>query len=361
MKISLVANLALAVRVMIVGGFLLILPHITRKGLLFGTYVGEAPSEVAAGSRLLGRWHIGCVMVMAAPLLVGYGISFAGRPVAGSFIGTAILLGGALALYLRFHFQARKLAPAVAAEAAMRASASLGRPERQAVGLARLALGLCIVIALGTFAYVTIRLPDMNVESVAAVLFVPSANIVVSPFMALYALLAAGAKRSIRGGSGGRSIEAQNAFRATVTRLFSGSAVLICAFFALLSVQILRIGLSQAQSLGAAVWVVGGIVSAWLLGMLIWLVTRYGQAGALRERGTLEAPLTNGIASDARWVWGLFYIDREDASIMIEKRFGLGYTLNYGNPIAILIAVIFGVALLGLVGLTVFAVLTGRG
>ena len=111
----------------------------------------------------------------------------------------------------------------------------------------------------------------------------------------------------------------------------------------------------------AGLWVAGGIVSAWLLGSMIWLATRYGQGGALRERGTAEAPLTNGIANDAHWVLGLFYVDREDTSIMIEKRFGLGYTLNYGNPIAILIAVIFGVALLALVGLTVFAVLTGSG
>lgn len=361
MSISLLSNLALAIRVMIVGAFLLILPRITRKGLLFGAYVGEAPAEVAAGSRLLGRWYIGCMIVMAAPLVIGYGISLAGRPLAGSFIGTAILLAGALALYLRFHFQARKLAPAVAAEAAMRASASLEPPERRGVVLARLALGICIVISVGTFAYATIRLPDIDVESVAAVLFVPSVNIVVSPFMALYALLAAGAKRSIRGGSGGGSLEAQNAFRGTITRLMSWSALLVCAFLALLSVQIVRIGLSQAQSLGAAVWVTGGIVSAWLLGTMIWVLARYGQGGALRERGTAEAPLTNGIADDARWLWGLFYVDREDASLMVEKRFGLGYTFNYGNPIAILIVVILGVASLALVGLTVFAVLTGSG
>lgn len=361
MNISLVANLALAVRVAIVGAFLLILPHITRRGLLFGTYVGEAPSEVAAGSRLLGRWYIGCMMIMAAPLLVGYGISLAGRPVAGSLIGTVILLVGALALYLRFHFQARKLAPAVAAATAARASASLERPEQRAVGLARLVLAMCIVIAFATFAYTMIRLPDMDVESVAAVMFVPSVNVVLSPFLALYAVLAAGAKRSIRGGSGGRSVEAQNAFRATFTRLISGSALLTCAFLAFLSVRIVRLGLSQADSLGTGVWVAGAIVSAWLLGTMIWVATRHGQGGALRERGTVEAPLTDGIADDARWVWGLFYVDREDASIMIEKRFGLGYTMNYGNPTAILIAVIFGLALLALVGLTVFAVLTGGG
>jgi len=192
-------------------------------------------------------------------------------------------------------------------------------------------------------------------------LFVPSVNIVVSPFMALYALLAAGAKRSIRGGSGGGSLAAQDAFRGTITRLMSWSALLICAFLALLSVQVVRIGLSQAQSLGGAVWVTGGIVAAWLLGTMIWVLARYGQGGALRERGTVEAPLTNGIADDARWLWGLFYVDREDASLMVEKRFGLGYTFNYGNPTAILIVVILGVASLALVGLTVFAVLTGSG
>lgn len=361
MDISLLANLALAIRVMIIGGFLLILPHITRRGLLFGTYVGEATSQVSEGSRLLGRWYIGCVLVMAVPLIVGYGIALTGRPVAGNFIGTGILLVGAFALYLRFHFQARKLAPPVAAEAAAQAVASLERPERQGIGLARFAFGSCIVIAFGTFAYVLIRLPDMNVESVAAVIFVPNVNSVVSPFLALYALLAAGAKRSIRGGSGGRSLEAQTAFRAALTRLMSASALLICAFLAFLSVRIVRIGLYPTHSLGIGVWVVGGLVSAWLLGTLIWLATRYGQGGALREHGSVETPLTNGLANDARWVWGLFYVDRDDASIMVEKRFGLGYTLNYGNSIAILIAVIFGVALIGLAGLTVFAVLTGGG
>ncbi|MEH7238693.1 DUF1648 domain-containing protein [Bacillus sp. JJ1562] len=36
---------------------------------------------------------------------------------------------------------------------------------------------------------------------------------------------------------------------------------------------------------------------------------------------------------DAHWVGGLFYVNRNDPSIFVEKRFGVGWTLNFGNPI----------------------------
>jgi uncharacterized membrane protein len=34
---------------------------------------------------------------------------------------------------------------------------------------------------------------------------------------------------------------------------------------------------------------------------------------------------------DACWKWGLCYVNPADPSILIEKRFGVGYTLNFGN------------------------------
>ncbi len=111
-----VINLFLTVRVCVVGGILLVLPSITRKGLLFGAYVGEAFTDRDEARRLLGSWYLGCVILMAMSLLVGLGISFlAGRPVAGNLTGTAFLLLGALGLYLRFHSRARGLTPPLAA------------------------------------------------------------------------------------------------------------------------------------------------------------------------------------------------------------------------------------------------------
>ncbi|QCB97382.1 DUF1648 domain-containing protein [Arthrobacter sp. PAMC25564] len=35
---------------------------------------------------------------------------------------------------------------------------------------------------------------------------------------------------------------------------------------------------------------------------------------------------------DKHWRGGLFYINREDHALMVPRRFGLGWTLNFGNP-----------------------------
>ncbi len=352
MNEAMIANLALVFRVLLVGGILLILPRITRRGLLFGAYISEALADHDAAREVLRRWYIGCVMLMVLSLLVGLGISLAGRPIAGNFTGTAILLLGGFGLYLRFHFRARKLVPPAAAQQAQRAAAQFLGGEPKGVRLAKLALGICLPAAVATFVYAIVSHDgSWSDKSFITVMFVPSVNLVVSPFLALIALLTATAKRSIRGGSGGRSVEAQDAFRATMANVCSWPALLICGFMAVLSVQVVRIGLSEIRSLGVGVWVMAGIVFAFFLGNLIRIVKGYGQGGALMERGSVEAPLTNGLADNTHWVWGLFYVDRDDPSIMVESRFGIGYTLNYGNRKSILIVATFLVLSLGLVAL----------
>jgi len=35
---------------------------------------------------------------------------------------------------------------------------------------------------------------------------------------------------------------------------------------------------------------------------------------------------------DKNWRGGLFYINREDHALLVPRRFGLGWTLNFGNP-----------------------------
>jgi uncharacterized protein with PQ loop repeat len=362
MNEAMIANLALVFRVLLVGGILLILPRITRRGLLFGAYIGEALADHDAAREVLRRWYIGCVMLMVLSLLVGLGISLAGRPIAGNFAGTALLLLGGFGLYLRFYSWARKLAPPDAARQAERAAAPLVGGEPKGVGLAKFALGVCVLTSLATFAYAMgSHEGSWSDESFITVMFVPSVNLVLSPFLALIALLTATAKRSVRGGSGGRSVEAQNAFRAIITHVLTWMALLLCAFMTLLSVQVIRILRTEVISLGVGIWLMAGIVFVFFFGNLIRIVKEYGQGGALRERGTVEAPLTNGLANNAHWVWGLFYVDRNDPSIMVERRFGIGYTLNYGNRRAILIVVTFLMLSLSLVALALVGTLMGSG
>jgi hypothetical protein len=87
-----VVNFFLTLRVLMVGGILLVIPHITRKGLLFGVYVGEDTVKGRPGRQLLQSWRRSCLLTMLLSLVIGLGISVSGAPVAGNLTGTAVLL-----------------------------------------------------------------------------------------------------------------------------------------------------------------------------------------------------------------------------------------------------------------------------
>ncbi len=363
-----VVNLFFTVRVFVVGGILLILPSITRKGLVFGAYVGETMAEQGAAQSLRASWYLGCVMLMVLSLLVGFGISIAGKPVTGNLTGTGFLLLGALVLYLRWYSKARKLAPSQVADQAQIAVAPLVSAEAKGSGLAKLSLAFCLLASLATYAYAVGSYQDMLASvpvyartSFYKIILLPSLNLAVSAFLALSALLIAHAKRSIRGGSGGGSYEAQDAFRTTVANVFSWTALIVCAFMSYLSVQNIRAGQAGFRSLALEILVLSGFVVVFLAGNLVRIMKRYGQGGALIEAGSAEAPLTDGIADNTRWIGGLFYFDRDDPSIMVEQRFGLGYDLNYGNPTALLIVAAFFVLALSLVAVAVIGTKLGGG
>jgi len=62
---------------------------------------------------------------------------------------------------------------------------------------------------------------------------------------------------------------------------------------------------------------------------------KVGQSGS-RIEVKLEEEMITGITDvddDEHWKFGIFHINRNDPSVFVEKRFGLGWTINFGNPI----------------------------
>lgn len=53
----------------------------------------------------------------------------------------------------------------------------------------------------------------------------------------------------------------------------------------------------------------------------------------------IEGNITD-IDEDGYWKGGLLYFNKNDPSIFVEKRFGVGYTLNFANPIGYLIVIL---------------------
>jgi uncharacterized membrane protein len=66
--------------------------------------------------------------------------------------------------------------------------------------------------------------------------------------------------------------------------------------------------------------------------MLVFTVSlvRGGQGGS-RATAAVSAACKGDRTPDACWKWGLVYVNPADPSIMVEKRFGIGYTVNLGN------------------------------
>lgn len=74
----------------------------------------------------------------------------------------------------------------------------------------------------------------------------------------------------------------------------------------------------------------------------IYLGVKVGQGGS---RLDIRDDVTgNKVDDDRYWLGGFLYCNKEDPSLFVEKRFGIGYTLNFGNPkslIAIAALIIF--------------------
>jgi uncharacterized membrane protein len=63
----------------------------------------------------------------------------------------------------------------------------------------------------------------------------------------------------------------------------------------------------------------------WLfLGVLV-LIAVLSYLAALSARRNHSPP-------DRYWKGGVFYVNCDDPALFVDKRFGIGYTLNFGNP-----------------------------
>ena len=366
-----VVNLFLWVRVFLVGGIFIMFPRITRKGLFFGVYMGEEFAKGEAARAVIRAWDRGCGMVMASALLIGLIGTAAGNPVAGNLTGTAVLLLALTGLYFRSYSRVKAMwRPDVQGQSA-RATATLQAGNAKGETFAMVTLVICLVVSLATVLYALLSYPNMGARMPTLwsliggaegttevthlnVLYVPSWNLVVAPLYALLGLIISTAKRSLREGPGSRSAEAQDAFRGLTANIFSGGALLFCALLTMFSVQVVQIALGEASTLGAEMlWPMGAIILGGI-GSLVVIIRRFGQGGALMERGPEEGALTGGLADNAHWIGGVIYFNPDDPSLMVENRFGIGYSMNWGNVTSVLFTTFFWALILTLIILGFF-------
>ncbi|NOZ77694.1 MAG: DUF1648 domain-containing protein [Acidobacteria bacterium] len=90
--------------------------------------------------------------------------------------------------------------------------------------------------------------------------------------------------------------------------------------------------------------------------VIVVLLIRAGQGGARIDGGAGGEERPTGDRSEDRfWKAGVFYVNPDDPAIFVEKRFGIGYTLNFGHRwvwatlavVGLLAALCFAITALG--------------
>jgi uncharacterized membrane protein len=322
---ELAATLAMAV-------LLHFLPRLARPGVFFGVTVAPEFENRAEGRRILSRyraWVWGAAAAALAPTAIGI---FA--------LGPALpVIAGLLAFV-----QANRAAKPHAAGAGGVREAVLAPPPP---GLTKPMLaGMAAPFAILAAAAVRLWLrqeelparlpvhwgwdgrPDRWIEGTpTAAAAVLAANFAVLSVLAATILLIAYRTRRIA--TAGPAAQAELRFRRlTIWTLITAQFLLAMT--------------------GA--WVVLPAFAPWILLapviVLTVLLIRMGQGGARTAR---DAPAGDR-TPDRCWKWGLVYVNPDDPALIVEKRFGIGYTLNFAHPAAwaIMAALLLPLVLLGL-------------
>jgi len=73
----------------------------------------------------------------------------------------------------------------------------------------------------------------------------------------------------------------------------------------------------------------------------IVLALRTGQSGSKLK---INVPVTgtgmNNVNDDRYWKLGAFYFNPKDPAIFVEKRYGVGWTINFGRPVSVAIIIV---------------------
>ncbi|HEV2461421.1 MAG TPA: DUF5808 domain-containing protein, partial [Ktedonobacterales bacterium] len=146
-------------------------------------------------------------------------------------------------------------------------------------------------------------------------------------FLTVLCVLAVGAKAMP-----GR---AELRFRRRMLRFLYFLKVLVIAFMGTLAVIIAQASLGAHRQIGNVIGLTG-VFLLLTLGGIFTLAFTTGQGGA--RLGPAAETATDRL-DDRYWKLGVIYANPKDPSIFVERRFGLGWTINVGNSRALAVFV----------------------
>lgn len=179
-----------------------------------------------------------------------------------------------------------------------------------------------------------------SIWSVFGVLIIGAAVVVL-----LAALSVAGARYSPRTQPDDNADQA--ALRTQVQRGMLTSMLSQLSFVIALGIS--AIELSQRLIPGVTWAISASAIGLVVLVMAVVLVNVVRGTALLRPANVRDSPRTrpDSVDDDQHWKGGLFYVNRDDPALLVPRRFGLGWTLNFGRPAGVALAILLLLVIAG--------------
>lgn len=306
---------------LLVAGLLHLVPEFTRPDLFFAVTVRPEFRRSNDGRRILQRYR---GMVWGSTFIAIAVVLAIGLPL----VALLILAAGMLCAFVISH----KSALAYAAAPNPILEVDLAAPREGLPGGPIVALLPVVALGvLGLWAATHLdRLPDRLVVHWGlngADGWVPTTPTTLFGLLAVYAatcLLLVGIAWGLLHAS--RRISTSGP-AATSERQFRKRVVLLIIVTEYLLVCPAGFSLLMPAAPGMTIW---GLALAVVIVAFAVSLFRYGQGGTRAAVSAGAAPVGDR-TPDACWKWGMIYVNPADPAILVEKRFGIGYTVNLGN------------------------------
>lgn len=338
-----VTGIAMALLTLLAGALLAAVPWLGRRREAFAVTVPETAQKDPRIARMRRIYLVVLLAVSVASAVAAYLLVRSADPLVFSAVVCApVLAGFLLMLFFRSRVQAIKRTEGWEARG-MRAAAVAGAAEKNAPRPLPLTWDLLYLpVILATLAMTVALYPGMpdpvpvhfDAAGVADDYMAKGWQVIAMP-LAVQAFLALSltaahwqvlrSRRPAAPENPTASALAYGMFARAQSVALLVTGLVVVASIALMPLSFAGV-VTSAQSLVALLVV---CVAAIVPNVGISLV--YGQAGSRLLR-RISAAGELDFDDDAHWHLGVFYVNREDPSLVVPRRFGVGWAMNWGNP-----------------------------
>lgn len=356
--VALISSASMALLTFVSGAFLAVVPWLGRRREAFAVTIPEV-AQADPRIRSLRRAYLAVMLAVSAACAAG-SLAAAAHPLALSALVCLPVLCGFL-LMLAFRGRVRALKRAEGWEARRERTSAFVAPAGAKVPrplpLTWELLGVPVLLAtlalsLALYPSYPDQIPvhfDMNGQVNG---YLPHDwRAVVTP-LALQAFLGACCTAShwtMLRSKRGVSPEAPAASALAYGMFVRAQSVVLVATAVLAEAVIALMPLTFAEVIEPTVAIVAVLVvclAACVAGLGV--SAAYGQGGArlLRRMGASAELLSD---DDALWHAGVFYANRDDPAVVVPRRFGVGWAMNWGNPRSWALTALFAAAVVAFV------------